>query len=332
MTVRSVFFLLFRFECEVASVAKVVDNDFYEWHEKLAHQNFDYVKKILEKNNIKTKQTHVPRCESRLKGKMHKLPFKKSETVSTKTCEVIHGDTCGPMEETSVGGSKYFLVLKDDYSNYRTLYFVKTKDEIKHCLEDFFNKGENTTGNKVKTLRTDNELEFINKDVKELCSKRGIIHQTTVTYTPEQNGKSERENRTLVEAARTMIHAKNLPKKLWAEADHTAAFVLNRTGKGKEGKSPYELWANKDFNIYQLKAFGSEVYVHFPKDKRKKWDQKGEKGVMVGYGEHVKGYRIYFPGKNYIDTKRDVVFLDQERSCRVLTTLASSAHIQVQTY
>lgn len=306
------YYLDFRYKCDVASVARVATNDLNEWHEKLAHQNFDYVKKVLKQNNIEIKQSSVPQCESCLKGKIHRLPFKKSDSVTTRTCEVIHGDTCGPMEVESIGGSRYYVVLKDDYSNFRTVYFVKAKHEIKHCLEDFLNKAENTTGNKVKTFRTDNGLEFINKEVMEMCSKRGIIHETTVTYTPEQNGKAERENRTLVEAARTMLHAKNLPKKLWAEAVNTAAFVLNRTGKGKDGKSPYEIWTNKKYDIHQLKAFGSPVFVHIPKERRRKWDSKGEKGLMIGYGEHVKGYRVYFPERNCIDTKRDVVFLNQD--------------------
>lgn len=306
------YYLDFRFKCEVASVAKVSTDDLNEWHERLAHQHFEYVKKVLNKNNIEIKQSSVPQCESCLKGKIHRLPFKKSDSVTTRTCELIHADTCGPMEEESIGGSKYFIVLKDDFSNFRTVYFVKAKHEIKHCLEDFLNKAENVTGNKVKTLRTDNGLEFINKEVIEMCSKRGIIHETTVTYTPEQNGKAERENRTLIEAARTMLHAKDLPKKLWAEAVNTAAFVLNRTGKGREGKSPYEMWTNKNYDINQLKVFGCPVYVHIPKEKRRKWDTKGEKAILVGYGEYVKGYRVYFSERNCVDTKRDVVFFNQD--------------------
>lgn len=297
-------------ECEIASTAKLLQTDLNEWHKRLAHQNFNYVKDILKKNNIDVKQTSTPECESCLVGKIHRLPFGNSEHVSTKTCELIHADTCGPMEEESVGGSRYYVILKDDYSNYRSVYFVKTKYEIKHCIENFINKAENTTNNRVKLFRSDNGLEFINKELKDMFSRRGITHQTTVTYTPEQNGKAERENRTLVEAARTMLHEKNLPKKLWAEAVNTTVFVLNRTGKSHEnGRSPYEVWTNEKFDIHRLKTFGTEVYVHIPKERRKKWDKKGEKGLMVGYGEDVKGYRIYFSGKNTVETKRDVVFL-----------------------
>lgn len=203
--------------------------------------------------------------------------------------------------------------MKDDFSNFRFVYFIKNKNETKKCIKDFLNKAENITGNKVTFFRTDNGLEFINKDVKELFSDRGITHQRSVPYTPEQNGKAERDNRTLVEAARTMLHAKNLSKQLWAEAVHTAVFVLNRTGKSKtEGKSPFEVWTNKTFDINILKVFGIPVVTHIPKEKRVKWDNKGEKGLMVGYSEDVKGYRVYFPQKNTVEIKRDVVFIDNE--------------------
>lgn len=309
------FYLDLRYNtnCEIASTAELASNDLNEWHRRLAHQNFTYVKDILRKNNIEVKQTSNPVCESCLVGKIHRLPFNRSENKSTRTCELIHVDTCGPMEEPSVGGSRYFVVLKDDYSNFRSVYFVKTKDRIKYIIEDFINKAENTTGNKVMTFRSDNGLEFVNRYVKEMFTRRGITHQTTVPYTPEQNGKAERENRTLVEAARTMIHERNLPKKLWAEAINTAVFVLNRTGKSHEdGRSPFEVWTGKTYNIQALRAFGTEVYVHIPKEKRLKWDPKGEKGLMVGYEEDVKGYRIYYPEKNVVETKRDIVFLQQE--------------------
>lgn len=69
---------------------------------------------------------------------------------------------------------------------------------------------------------------------------------------------------------------------------------------------------NEKFDIHQLKAFGTEVYVHIPKERRKKWDKKGEKGLMVGYEEDVKGYRIHFMQKNKVEIKSDVVFLNQD--------------------
>ena len=77
---------------------------------------------------------------------------------------------------------------------------------------------ETYTERKVKTLRTDNGLEFKNQHIKNLLEEHGIQQEFTVAYTPQQNGRAERDNRTIVECARTLLHAKKLPKYLWAEA------------------------------------------------------------------------------------------------------------------
>lgn len=299
----------------LVNAAKVTHGDMNSWHERLAHQNIHYVKDILKKNNVSFHELDSKKCESCLKGKIHRLPYPVSDNVSTRTCEIIHADTCGPMEETSVGGSKYFVVFKDDYSKYRIVYFVKNKEEIKKCIRNFVARVENETGNTIKIFRSDNGTEFINKEVQDMFQAKGIIHQTSIPYTPEQNGNAERENRTLVEAARTMLCAKNLPKKLWAEAINTAAYVINRTGKSSvPTKTPYELWSNKTYDINNLKIFGTTVFVHIPKVQRKKWDPKGEKGFLMGYGETTKGYRVYFPCRNSVETRRDIVFIENNQS------------------
>jgi len=91
------------------------------------------------------------------------------------------------------------------------VYFIKNKSEVKNIIEIYIIKGVNTdTGSKVKILRIYNGLEFVNKDITGILQKYGIRHQTTVPYASEQNGKGERENRTVFETARSMICAKNL--------------------------------------------------------------------------------------------------------------------------
>src|SRR5580765_5080881 len=212
------------------------------------------------------------------------------------------------MEEKSLGGKRYFVIFKDNYSKYTYVYFMNQKSEVKDKLELFLNMVKNQINNSVITLRSDCGLEYKNAEVKAILDKFGIKHETSVPYTPQQNGKSERSMRTIVEAARTMLYSKNLPKNLWAEAVNTVVYVLNRTGNsGHEGKTPYELWYDKKQNINHLKIFGSEVYVHVPKEKRRKWDKKGRKGIFVGYSEETKGYRICFNGRE-VSLSRDVIF------------------------
>ena len=90
-------------------------------------------------------------------------------------------------------------------------------------------------------------------------------------YTHEQNGIAERENRFVVETVRSMLHAKDLPIKLWAEAVNTAEYILNRTGPSlMEGKTPYELWYGKPAKVDHLRVFSTKYFAHIPKEKRRK--------------------------------------------------------------
>lgn len=280
------------------------------WHERLAHQNIQYVINCLEKHNINVSdKSNTFFCDSCMLGKQHRLSFKSSMTKTNKVGEIIHADLCGPMQKDSIGGSKYFLLFKDDYSHYRMVYFLKNKNEVKNIIESVIFKIKTDTGFKVKILRTDNGLEFVNNEVTSILQKYGISHQTTVPYTPEQNGKIERDNRTIVEAARTIIHSKDLDLSLWAESVNTVVYTLNLTGTSSiKDKTPYELYFDKEPKINHLQIFGSEVFTHIPKEKRQKWDVKSKKGIFVGYSNYTKGYRVWFPGTNKINIYRDVVF------------------------
>ena len=135
-------------------------------------------------------------------------------------------------------------------------------------------------------------------------------------YTLEQNGSAERENRTLMEAARSMLHSTKLPYKLWAEAVNTASYTLNRTGPTKIGdETPYELWTGKQAPTDHLKIFGTECFVHVPKQKRQKLDAKAVKGHLVGYCWDKDGYRIFISDRSDVVTSRDVIFKEEFTSC-----------------
>lgn len=121
--------------------------------------------------------------------------------------------------------------------------------------------------------------------------------------------------RTIVEAARTMIHSKKLPLKFWAEAVNTAVYVLNCTGPSPvKDKTSFELFFKKKPAINHLTVFGSEVFVHVPKEKRKKWNKKAKKGVLTGYCDDTKGYRVFIPEENKIEVARDIVFKENVQS------------------
>lgn len=172
---------------------------------------------------------------------------------------------------------------------------------------------ENQTKRRIKIFRSDNGLEFCNKNIREICGKNGIVHQTSAPYTPQQNGKAERMNRTIVEKARTMLFDANLGKRYWAETVNTAAYLLNRTPhKMFNGKSPEEIWSGHELNLSYLKVFGCVAMKMTPKQFRKKWDARSVKCVMMGYCEFSKAYRLYDPILNKMHVSRNVVFIEDQ--------------------
>jgi hypothetical protein len=294
-----------------ANAAASVDS-LQTWHNRLAHQHAGQVKKILRKSQTPFDDQDFL-CKSCIFGKMHRLPFPKSISRSSRVGELIHMDLCGPMQEKSLGGARYFLLLKDDFSHWRTLYFIKQKSDTCKNLEDFIKKTEKHLPKGLKILRSDNGLEFVNAEIRNITQRYGIIHQKTVSYTPEQNGAAERENRTIVELARTLLQDSGLPMNLWAEAVNFATYNLNWTGTSSQSNVfPSELWLNKKPDVKTFHFFGEKCYTHIPKEKRRKWDPKAEEGYFVGYDLDTKGYRVWFPCKNQVKTHRDIVFMNQK--------------------
>ena len=111
---------------------------------------------------------------------------------------------------------------------------------------------------------------------------------------PQQNGVSERMNRTLVETIWSMLVDSRLPHKFWAEALSMAAYLTNRSPtKSLDGMTPFEAWYGKKPNVNHLRVFGCAAYLHVPKDDRKKLDPKAKKCIFLGYGATRKGYHLY---------------------------------------
>ncbi|GJU52262.1 retrovirus-related pol polyprotein from transposon TNT 1-94 [Tanacetum coccineum] len=157
--------------------------------------------------------------------------FIKSKVVpsSKGRLNLLHMDLCGPMRVASINGKKYILVIVDDYSRYTWTLFLRSKDETPEVLKDFLTMIQRNLQAQVITVRSAEDTEFLNKTLHAYFKEEGIEHQTSTPRTPEQNGVVERRNRTLVEAARTMLLASKLPLSFWAEAVATACYTQNRS-------------------------------------------------------------------------------------------------------
>jgi Integrase core domain len=222
---------------------------------------------------------------------------------------MIHADLSGKMPVPSLGGAKYFLLMRDEASCFRAVVFLKHKSDTAAEIKLFITFISNQTGNKVKVFKTDNGTEFVNDGLEEFFTQNGIIHQTTVPYCPESNGKVERDMRTIKDSARTMLQQAQLPDFLWAEAVGTTVYVLNRTlNKQNVSRTPLEQVMNKKPHLSHLRVFGCTAFAQIPKEKRKVWEPKAKKYILVGYDAMSTKFRLYDKDTRSIIIARHVSF------------------------
>jgi transposase InsO family protein len=161
----------------------------------------------------------------------------------------------------------------------------------------------------VKTLRTDCGKEFCNAEFDLLLEREGITRETNTPYTPQQNGYIERDNKTICEAARSMLHH-SVPLKLWVESVHTSVYLLNLTINNQVGfTTSYELRFNVKLTVSHYRTFGILLYL-LTKSLRTKFQTKGTMVVFIGYSDTSKGWRFWNPSNDVISESFDVIFYE----------------------
>ncbi|GJT31215.1 retrovirus-related pol polyprotein from transposon TNT 1-94, partial [Tanacetum coccineum] len=283
----------------ICLMAKATSSQAWLWHRRLSHLNFDTIN-LLSKNNIvnglpKLKFVKDHLCSSCELGKAKRKSFHTKTTPSSKRrLQLLHMDLCGPMRVESINGKKYVLVIVDDYSRYTWTHFLRSKDETPGVLIDFLTLVQRGLHAQVTTVRTDKGTEFLNKTLHAYFAKEGIRHETSTARTPEQNGVVERRNRTLVEAARTMLSAAKVPLFFWAEAIATACFTQNRSLViPRHEKTPYHIINARKPSVKFFHIFGSLCYIVRDGENLDKMKEKGDACIFVGYSTQSKAYRVF---------------------------------------
>ncbi|MCO5551922.1 hypothetical protein L7F22_005429 [Adiantum nelumboides] len=319
-TLENGLFVLDRYEKQIqACIAETKTQAMQDaelWHARFGHVGYGSLMTLQRHNMVhdlsllEMPPRHV--CEGCVLGKMHRFAFSQDGSVrATQKLQLVHSDVCGPMRTPSVGNSLYFVTFIDDFSRFCWVYPLKAKSDVFAVFQHYVSMVENETGCKVQTLRTDRGGEYMSGAFKDFLGKKGIKHQCTMPYTPQQNGVAERKNRSLMEMARCMLKAKSLPHKLWMEAVACAAHVLNRCPtRALKTITPYESWYDRKPSVSYLRVFGCLAYAHIPQQLRGKLDDKAVKCIFVGYSSGSKGYRLYNPATNKIFESRDVIFAE----------------------
>lgn len=299
---------------DLACFVQPKPTDITTWHQRLAHVSYKTITKMMSENLVDgldfATDDPIPTspCLGCVSGKMHRSPFPIGRTKASQIGQLIHSDVCGPMHVATPGGARYFVLFIDDFSGWRAVYFLKQKSEVADSFKVFLSVLRSDTSHLVHTLRSDNGGEFTNSSFKNWLAQKNIKLETSAPHTPEQNGVSERANRTILEAAKSLLHAKHLPLELWGEAVSCAVYTLNRVKNSTSSATPYQLWHGKKPDVSHLRVFGCLAFIHIPKSERQKLDCKSLKCYFVGYSTTQKAYRFWDPVGRKLKISRDVIF------------------------
>ncbi|GJW47725.1 putative ribonuclease H-like domain-containing protein [Tanacetum coccineum] len=299
-------------------VAKATSDESMLWHRRIGHINFKNINKLVKDNLVRglpikrfeNDQTCVP-C---LKGKQHRASCKSNVlNPIAKPLFMLHMDLFGPNFMSGLMHKKYWLVVIDDYSRFTRVFFLTTKDETSEILKNFIKEVENLLDKKVKIIRSDNGTEFKNKVMDDFCREKGIKREYSVARTPQQNGVAKRRNRTLIEAAKTMLADSKLPTTFWAEAVSTACYVHNRFLLVKpHNKMPYELFRGFKPALSFMRPFGCHVTILNTLDSLGKFDGKSDEGFFIGYSLSSKAFRVYNIRTRRVEENLHIMFLENK--------------------
>jgi hypothetical protein len=294
--------------------------DMLVWHKRLGHTFRTKLQRIRREDaatGLKvTGDSREIECTDSATGRLVRLACKEATIEKGKPGQHLSVDLCGPMQTESLGGAKYFLVVKDRVTCYRKAYFLKTKEaeKVVQLIENHIRMISKKTGNKVKTLRTDNAMEFVNQEMTAKLSRMRIKHEGTASCTPEENKSIEREKETIIEMARKMIHATSFPPSLWAEMVLTAVYLHNIIPNRKDKLSPFERIFKKKPRMDHLRIIGSKVFVLIPKGQRTQLNKLYWTGRLVGYGGSTRVYRIYDPKTQNVHTCKEIRVLETKQN------------------
>jgi hypothetical protein len=303
---------------EVCLAASTTVATLSTWHERFAHINSRAVHRMASGIGVNGmivapggRKLHDS-CHGCLLGKMHKQPFTHSNYTATSVGQLVVSDLVGPLQVNSVGGARYYVLFKDVHSKYKVVYFMERKSETADCFLDYAKKIKTQTGSRVQTLRCDGDTVYLNDYLKTALADLQINLQISAPYTPEQNGIAERDHRSTVESARSLLHSQGIPLKLWAECINNVVYALNRSVYTPDVITPYQRWFGVKPDVSRLRVFGSVTYFFIPDASRQKLDAKATKGAYVGECEAYKASRVYVESTGRTHISRHVQVFERE--------------------
>jgi transposase InsO family protein len=302
------------------------------WHRRLGHIQKSTILQ-MEKKDLTMDLEIVNTNESKGKcapcelGKATRKPIPKiTATRAAKPLERVFTDVCGPMPTSSRHqGYRYFATFTDDATRFARVFLMKAKSETFQKFKEYLAESERQLESKLKILRSDGGGEYTSQEFEQFLKARGIKHEITNAHTPQENGVSERLNRTLEDMEKAMRFDAKLPDSYWGDAVLYAAHIRNicATTSNKDDMTPYEAWTSRKPSLAHVRRFGSRAFVHIPKEKRTKLDPHSLECTFIGFVENKRAYKLINRNNGRVYESRDVSFDEELTGDYKQTTLKS---------
>ena len=301
----------------LASRKTSLEADINIWNRQLGHVNAQSVLKLLQKGMVSGMSINDPgtmdedQCIPCLEGKQHcAIIPTESEVENPRVLHRTYSDVCGPMETTARRGYQYFVTFINGYSHRLVVKLIKAKSEVPKLTKEYLERAETETSEQANYFHSDGGGEYGSTSLQDYFKSKGVHHEMTNPYTPQENSISERMNRTLIEMAHAMLSDTGLPNAYWGDAILYATHMLNhvptRTLDGD--LTPHEAFTGNKPSVAHLRIFGCKAHVHVPDAKRRKLDAKSIKCIFLGFAENRKAYICVQWPSGQVFESRDVVF------------------------
>ena len=222
----------------------------------------------------------------------------------------MHTDLCGPINVKARGEYEYFISFIDDYSRYDYIYLMHRKSEALENFREYKSEVENLLAKTIKTLRSDRGGEYMDLRFQDYMIEHGITSQLSAPGIPQQNGVSDRRNRTLLDMVRSMMNFAQLLDSFWGHAVETAAYILNMVPSKSVSEKPYELWRGRKCSLRHFKIWGCSKHVLV--QNLKKLERRSKLCLFVGYPIKTKGGLFYDPQENKVFVSTNATFLEED--------------------
>ncbi|SGY91570.1 BQ5605_C038g11681 [Microbotryum silenes-dioicae] len=251
-------------------------------------------------------------CNACLSAKGHRLPFPDSDSHSSERLGLVHSDVLS-LPERSLTGKQYLVTFLDDYSRKLWAYAIGHKSEVFGVFKTWLAEVELETGATLKVLQTNNGGKYRSKAFTDFCKARGTRRQYSIPRTPQQNGRAERVNRSIVEGVLALLADAHLPKTFWEEA--VAYFVYCKNlcqHSALDKETPNSVWQGERTNTLALHPFGCTAWLTVAPKLCSKLDPKAVRVLFAGYNLASKAFCFYDTTTKKIILGRNASFLNTE--------------------